>query len=219
MTTNNGTTQETKPSKPLQGKKIDVSVDITIDEVIRLDKEGATLEFDTEPDRFLKMKGSQLSQKNRLAYQIAKEIYEDKLEENPYDQIPGDIQFSSSALTAREKLEIPNNPAYQYQFVGRQALQECLGKGWTVVSNEKTSVNQVGHGRSEVKDRNGQTELILIKLPRTEYLKRMKQGDESLDRFMKRTEDTQREQFNRQAAGSDVNVVGNVNLSEAESGP
>lgn len=216
MASNEGKVQSTKP---MQGKKIWISVDNDKKEVLEWNEKGARLLFHHEADKFLKLNAnevSKLSTANKQSYNVSKEMFDEQPQENPVNDIVGRLGFSNNTINPRVKMEGPESDKFDYGWRSAADLGKALSEGWQVVSGEKTKVNPQGHGESKLMGKDGKTEQVMVKIRRDLHQKLRREKADKVDAFVNRQTEEKREEYNR-IAGSDLTVDPNTKLTPAAS--
>jgi len=157
----------TEVGKSLSGKKIVVNaIDNNEDEVIQLDKEGATLVFDTSPGRFLELKKVELLSKwNRDRYLVCKDVVEAQKQSDPVSEVIGGIEFGAIRGSAMNRLEIRNaDPRFRYWWEMPERVYSKVAQGWQVVNGTREKTIHSVDGRVHRIGKKGSEELILLRI-------------------------------------------------------
>lgn len=87
-----------------------ITVDTSIEDVLRLDKEGASLFFESKPGRFLDMQDGykQLSESNKRSYETASASNRVECERETKNLKPSPVSISGRFMRATDKLTVKN---------------------------------------------------------------------------------------------------------------
>lgn len=150
-------------------KKINITEDNTLEEVLKYDNEGYLLVFD--PDSFMELSGNDLRSLrkiNRDRYSVYKEIAEDAKKRVPRDEkILDEFQVAASAGLAARRLEVKGkDPKFAYRWERPDMVEDRRDEGWNVVNDGVSTLrNQSGKGIHRI-GAQGQEELVLIAIPK-----------------------------------------------------
>lgn len=156
----------------VKGKKIRVSVDTPLSDVLRYDQEGAILSFDVSDGRFLSLDEEtirKLSQVNRTRYDVAADMAEDLAEDNEDESLFLGISIGEDQGQAQARLDVEGLPEDMMPRWERpDRLDDRLREGYKIVKRKgvKTLSNPNGNPTLHTITRNGQTELLLIAKPK-----------------------------------------------------
>lgn len=207
---------EAQGAKPFVGKKLWVSVDNTLEEVVEWNEGGATLLFSHEPGRFLELDPNILSKTNKDRYLVSKMMNEEAVvDKDPVGDIMSRIDFDIQGMKALDKMKVPKSPDWVYGWRDAATLPKAISQGWQVVSNEATVVNPKGKGESHLVGKNQKTEQVMVKIRRDRYQENIRIGSAAVEAFVNGEEDKMRERINRQTAGSDLDADPRTRLTDA----
>lgn len=169
-------TGEKSVGKSLQGKKVVVrAVDTTVEKIVELDKEGATLVFDTSSDGFVKLQDEdlvKLSKWNRDRYLVAREIWEEiqGAGKDPLLEIVQGIEFGPNRGSATARLHIEGRDKNcVYWWATPDRVYEKMTQGWVPVQGGMEKTLHSRDGRVHRIGKKGEEELILMKMPREKW--------------------------------------------------
>lgn len=161
-------------------KKVKITVDNTISDVVKLDSEGKDLFFESSPELFLHLPPEiyqSLSRVNAQDYMIARDQYKASLE----DAKSGDEDSDEEWLQSLEQIDHTNNannllevtnkrPGMHYSWQTPTKVLMMGKKGYRICKDKsvKTAYNLDGLGKHEIR-RNGETELILMETTQANY--------------------------------------------------
>jgi hypothetical protein len=171
-------TEEEAPKKASHKAKIPNRVDITIDtspeDVVQYDNERKNLIFSGEPGKFLELPDEvidQLSSRSKQAYFSAYGLHEWYLKNAAEDRVSDRIKVSPRLATATAQLEVTNkDPRMHYCWKRTDEKYISERDGYRVASDPAlktfrqdadTTVRTVGS--------DGETELILMKIPKEDF--------------------------------------------------
>lgn len=149
--------------------KIVVSLDNSVEQVLKWDREGYRLIFAVEKGAFLDLDEVDmraLGKVNRMAYGFSKEMFETAAYEDPMIDLMQDFSIGFNSGTASDRLKIKNkDPNFTYYWPRPEDVGKYQDMGYAVVqgSNEKTMRTR-GRGIHYI-GKKGEEELILMKTP------------------------------------------------------
>lgn len=181
--------------------RIDVTLDMTEEDVIQYDKDGKNLFFDGDLGAFKELSDktlSQLSSLNRVRYfsSYGEYTYNKKREFEP--KISERVKVSPRYATATQRLEVLNkDPNKHYVWKRTDEVRAAKYEGYQVSSDEKldtfgsdtSSVHTVGE--------TGEAELVLMETSKENFKARQRAISEKSQRRIKAVEDTAKEEMRR----------------------
>ena len=160
-----------------------IGIDISLDEVVKLDSEGKKLFFDSTPGNFLKVPDevlSKLSRDAKLAYLEAERSNRRENEKKDLSPTPGLQVTAGMSAMATSRLEVDYPPGFldKWHAVWKRPDEApwFLGKGYTYVT-EGDGVQSFSSklftaaetGGRHIVGQAGQVELVLMKCPKETY--------------------------------------------------
>ena len=172
--------KEPTVSKGNKQKTFPVHIDTPIEDVVNSDKEGKKLEFDV--DRFKKLSDrvvSFLSDRNKVIYRSAYQEF-CELQEGEYK--PSAVKIQPVSMDPLARMEVHNkDPHYEYAFMRADEKNAWIRDGKEVVTihndNVITASSDNGEGIHKI-GTTGDTELILMREPRQQWMARIKKVEE-----------------------------------------
>jgi len=178
-----------KSAKQRPGKFF-VSIDTPVEELRMQDEEGAFVIFEVEPDRFKRLDDEtvkSLSKDTKRAYFIAQAIFENKgsIPQSPDEFVvlgqggPLDGQYNQVEL---------KNPDLVSRYTRKDLVYRRQQRGWKIASPHEVAYAQsrIEGGHFETKDpKTGQTDQVLMVMPRDKYDGLMAQRTSARDEVVK----------------------------------
>lgn len=159
-------------------KRVDISIDTKVKDVIQYDIEGKNLFFEPDLDRFLKLPGravESLSAINRARYFSAYGEYKYQKDNKDAPKIAERIQVSPRYSTATQRLEVNGkDPSMHYCWKRSDELRQAAYEGYVVAEDGDLDTFGSDSGTAHTVGAFGDTELILMKLPKEENEKRQR---------------------------------------------
>ena len=170
----NPNTKTTEAKAKKSDQLVEITVDDSVDKIVQLDTDGARLRFNAKPGLFRQLAADEvkkLSQFGQLAYQIARDEYNELLDEQRAEEedLLEKITVGATMGRARQRLHIDGKQkGYVYRWIRPDEKNDFLSKnrGYAVVKDgpERTLSNDNGRGPHVVGTK-GSEELILVKRP------------------------------------------------------
>ena len=165
-------------------KDFNVTVDMSVEDVLSLDKDGVFLVFDSDPRQFIDLgeEYKELSEVNRLSYVYAKQAFirEKRSRDRGTTPTPN-LQVYGEAASATDLTFVDNrDPNFEYAWKRADGLPVAQRKGWIRV--EKGDSEQTFNELKSV-GKAGYTELVLMKTPKENYKKIRQIAKERSDRM------------------------------------
>jgi hypothetical protein len=191
-------------------KKVFVTVDMSADEVLKLDKEGCILVFSGDPKDCLLLSEAQygeLGQQNRQRYGYALEEWEYRKEQkDEIEDLTSRFEVDPTRIAAESRLEVQNQDKnFHYVWKAPENVREIEALGGQVVSasgTEKT-FGQKGEKRAHVISNKGVDELVLCRIPKVVQQKLDERGRQGLKNLL----DTGRKEFGELVKQAKAEVV------------
>lgn len=148
-------------------KKVMVTKDVSVEEMLQWDKDGHVLVWDV--DDFRKLSPAQLkafSKPNRDRYEVFKEIAETEANRDVTEEEVADaVQVGVAAGTATERLHVESQKdGYRYRWERPDMVNVRKDQGWRVATKGyKTLRNERGRDIHRIGSK-GQEELILMEI-------------------------------------------------------
>lgn len=150
-----------------------VSVDTTVEQVLKLDTEGHVLVFSGDPSRFVELSPAQvlkLSVENRQRYGYAKEEHEYLKQEGDSSAFVGAFEIDPARAGANSRLDINRkDPNYDYFWKAPENVAGFLANGGEVVparGKEQTLAGASAKSGAHEISNQGRTELVLCRMPK-----------------------------------------------------
>jgi hypothetical protein len=158
-----------KTSKEVNSsRKVTVDIDTPMEKVVELDESGAILEFAHEPKTFLRLPSDvtrKLSYENKQRYFVSKGMAEETLDLSHYDRRM--FKPEPGRATATERLMVYNkDPRFEYAWKRPDELREFEMKGYVVDHDQGLDTFNGDVGSSHTVGTQGNTELVLMKVPK-----------------------------------------------------
>lgn len=169
---NTNATEKVGQKSQKSDQMVVITVDDELEKIVELDSKGKRLRFDPDPDRFKQIEAKdlgKLSDFNKLAYQIAREEYQENLDElkSEEDDLLKRISTGVEMGRATQRLHIDGKQqGFVYTWIRPDQMADytSANRGWQVVKNgpERTLSNQTGRGPHVIGTK-GSEELIAVK--------------------------------------------------------
>lgn len=151
---------------------VDVSIDVSSEDVLQWDADGKRLRFKTGIDEFKKLEPLEvrkLSEFGKLSYSLALKEYEENLDlvKAEEEELLSRIQVGVSMGSASQRLQVNGKQnGMAYAWIRPDMVDEYLApnKGWSIVKggSERTLGNRTGHGPHVIGTK-GSEELLLVR--------------------------------------------------------
>lgn len=158
---------EEKPAEKEIVKKITITIDNSVEEVLSLDQDGCTLCFDDSPEKFLDLPPAafkELSAQNRAAYSVSYTFYRKRLEERENPPSGIEVIGPGASATQRLKVEDPRTGVHK-AWIRPDQVDEFKARGYKVTNDPRVKSFGGKVGGSHQVSAYGATELILAEIP------------------------------------------------------
>lgn len=182
---------------PAEKKVIEISIDHDPEEVLSYNKDGFTLNFESEPRRFRRLSVAQikeLSKENRTRYYVSKGLHDDAVEElrNPSWMDDAEVGGRLASATARGQV-YGKDPSKHYAFQRPDQVRDRKYEGYRITQDPSLdSFNANPDGIHRI-GTHGDTEQVLMEIPKEKY---------------KKIQEAQREKTRRMTEGPEDNFMG-----------
>lgn len=173
------------------GGRVEITLDNTPDEALQYDQEGRILDFSDDVEKFLYLSHDVvqgLGADNRQRYLLAYASWKYATDHADED-LPSGLSISGRFATATARLSVNQSPQFQkaYSLAWRRSdeVQGALQEGYSLVKpGEVSSFGKTPSGMHRV-GAGGETELVLMKMPRGMWEQRQRAiGEKSTGRVV-----------------------------------
>lgn len=179
-------------AKQVASKRVFVTVDMSFEEVLRLQEEGSTIFFVDEPTKFLSLSEEevgQLNSDNRIRYQQASVLAAERSQGSEDEEFTAGLSIPIEQADASDRLAVRNQDArFSYGWKRAVNIEKYRGRGWELVdgqSSEKSfNMRERGGKTFHTVQTGGMDELVLMRKPKSLV---RKHKAEMHDRFRDRT--------------------------------
>lgn len=162
--------KEKTPNPSTTEKTVNITIDISPDDVIKYDNDGVKLTFAHERGAFLRLPSDVvrgLSYENKQRYFISKGMYEESLNFDHYDKRNAPIRAGFATATDRLKVE-NGDPSKHYCWKRPDELRQAQMEGYRVVHDDSIGTFNSDPGTSHTVGMNGIDELVLMEIPKAQ---------------------------------------------------
>jgi hypothetical protein len=164
-----------------------VKLDMSDEDVVKLDKAGKILRFSTEPGEFKNLSldvVQTLSHQNMSTYLLTEKLHEQEMKQKEVletDAWKSHIVVGEDSGQAGRRLKpFETKAGYETYWSAPDKIEERRALGWEVVQGHEARTLH-GDGSSHQITRNGQTELVLLHMPKELHEQRVKMKQKNVD--------------------------------------